>query len=159
MRTDEQRANHAAYMAEYIRKNPEQREKARLRAQAWREANRERHRAYSREWIAKNPERSKASSAAYRAANPGVRRTYLLERQWGIPMAEYDRMLAAQDGHCFFCTRTAADEKSRHLVVDHDHATGAVRGLLCYGCNISLGYYERGQRSRLRREDVERYLA
>lgn len=45
---------------------------------------------------------------------------------------EYARRLAAQDGRCLICGRPP---QTRRLHVDHDHKTGQVRGLLCYGCN------------------------
>lgn len=52
-----------------------------------------------------------------------------------LPSGEYEAMLAAQDGHCALCPATP---KTRRLHVDHDHKTGAVRGLLCYRCNNAL---------------------
>jgi hypothetical protein len=53
----------------------------------------------------------------------------------GITQAEYDRLLVEQGGHCALCPNTP---KTRRLHVDHDHATGAVRGLLCFRCNRFL---------------------
>jgi hypothetical protein len=58
-----------------------------------------------------------------------------LKRKYGLSMDEYDRMLAAQDGHCALCPNTP---KTRRLHVDHDHRTGKVRALLCMRCNRSL---------------------
>ena len=52
--------------------------------------------------------------------------------------AEYARLLEAQGGHCALCPNTP---KTRKLHVDHDHRTGAVRGLLCYRCNRALPHY------------------
>jgi hypothetical protein len=42
-------------------------------------------------------------------------------------------MLAAQDGLCAGCGKPDPEH------VDHDHATGAVRGMLCFNCNQALG--------------------
>jgi hypothetical protein len=56
----------------------------------------------------------------------------------GVTDDEYARLLAAQDGHCALCPNTP---KTRRLHVDHDHATGRVRGLLCYRCNRALPNY------------------
>ncbi|MFE2712220.1 endonuclease domain-containing protein [Streptomyces mirabilis] len=59
-------------------------------------------------------------------------------------------MLAKQAGLCAICrtvpelqranTRTGRRWTPFH--VDHDHATGAVRGLLCTPCNTTLGRIE-----------------
>jgi hypothetical protein len=65
--------------------------------------------------------------------NHGSTRDYHLKRRYGITSADFDQILAAQGGVCAVC-RTA---KAEH--VDHDHATGQVRGLLCFNCNQALG--------------------
>lgn len=38
-----------------------------------------------------------------------------------------------QEGRCASCGH------KRKLVVDHDHATGVVRGLICTPCNMAIG--------------------
>ena len=53
----------------------------------------------------------------------------------GLPLAEYDALLAAQGGGCAICGNAP---KTRRLHVDHDHKTGKVRGLLCHRCNRAL---------------------
>lgn len=53
----------------------------------------------------------------------------------GVDDATYTALLEAQDGHCAICPNTP---KTRRLHVDHDHATGSVRGLLCHRCNRAL---------------------
>src|SRR4051794_21900613 len=65
----------------------------------------------------------------------GGARTYHLTRRYGISATEADLMLEAQGGLCAIC-RTAP---AAH--VDHDHATGAVRELLCFNCNGGLGQF------------------
>lgn len=56
--------------------------------------------------------------------------------RYGITLDDYERMLEWQRGCCAIC----GEEKE--LVVDHDHVTGEVRGLLCRGCNFQLGFVE-----------------
>lgn len=53
----------------------------------------------------------------------------------GVSDEEYAERLQAQDGHCALCP---SEPKTRRLHVDHDHKTGAVRGLLCFRCNFAL---------------------
>jgi hypothetical protein len=64
-------------------------------------------------------------------------------RLFGITHEDYDRMLMDQHGRCLICGAT--ESKISHalvpLVVDHDHGTGRVRGLLCGSCNAGLGMF------------------
>ena len=62
-----------------------------------------------------------------------------LVRKYGVTLADYDAMLAAQDGKCAVCLTTPETQRYGVFHVDHCHASGAVRGLLCRGCNNVLG--------------------
>lgn len=42
-------------------------------------------------------------------------------------------------GHCPICKRTFSAAPNRRPVLDHDHDTGLLRGLICAGCNYTLG--------------------
>ncbi len=66
----------------------------------------------------------------------GGSRTYHLKRRYGITARDADAMLEEQGGSCAICRI----EPAAH--VDHDHATGAVRALLCFGCNGGLGQFK-----------------
>lgn len=58
---------------------------------------------------------------------------------------EYDARKAAQDHKCAICGREQGTYPSRRgdgtkLVLDHNHETGQLRGMLCRDCNFALGY-------------------
>jgi len=65
----------------------------------------------------------------------GGSRHYHLVRRYGIGAADVDAMIAAQGGVCAICGAAAPEH------VDHDHATGKVRGVLCFNCNGGLGQF------------------
>lgn len=54
--------------------------------------------------------------------------------KYGLEPADYEALLTQQNGLCAIC---GALER---LVVDHDHETGTVRGLLCAPCNKGIGH-------------------
>lgn len=56
-----------------------------------------------------------------------------IRARYGIGGAEYLAILEVQGGRCFICQR--ATGATKRLAVDHDHATGEVRGILCGPCN------------------------
>ncbi len=51
-------------------------------------------------------------------------------RTHGITQIQYDLLYHRQRGKCAICFK-----QPKRLVVDHDHRTMQVRGLLCDGCN------------------------
>lgn len=65
--------------------------------------------------------------------NAALRRSRL-KRKYGLTEADFERLVAGQSGECAICGAT--DDR---LVVDHDHATGAVRAILCSACNLAIG--------------------
>jgi hypothetical protein len=71
--------------------------------------------------------------------NPHVRlaaRESGLRRRYGVSVAQYDAMLAAQGGVCKLCDGVCSG--GGVLAVDHNHETGEVRGLLCAVCNTAV---------------------
>lgn len=72
------------------------------------------------------------TSKAYREEN--------LRRRYGLTVADYEALLTQQNGVCAICGK-ACPTRGR-LSVDHDHATGEVRGLACHKCNTALGLFD-----------------
>lgn len=62
------------------------------------------------------------------------------KKVFGLGDGEYETMLANQGGVCAICKKECTSKPS--LAVDHDHATGKVRGLLCSNCNNGLGRFK-----------------
>lgn len=62
-----------------------------------------------------------------------------MKSNYGITLEDYNKMLAMQSGVCMICGQEESNGK--RLAIDHDHKTGAVRGLLCNHCNIGLGKF------------------
>lgn len=67
-------------------------------------------------------------------------RRHNLKRNYGMTQSDYEAMVAAQNGECAICRRLPSGRgRYARLVIDHDHETGAVRGLLCNKCNAAIG--------------------
>ncbi len=69
--------------------------------------------------------RSQIDKWASRCHKYGVTKEFVLE------------LYAKQNGKCAICGNPS--QTKRFLHVDHCHKTGAVRGLLCHGCNVGIG--------------------
>lgn len=88
--------------------------------------------AATKKWQSENQEKVRS-----------YRRSRHLKEVYGLSVDEYDYILASQNGRCGACKEEFVGKPH----VDHCHATGRVRGILCGGCNIALGHAK---------DDVER---
>lgn len=88
---------------------------------AWRDDNREKYNKNMRDLRANNKEWAK---------NTDLLRTH------GISLEHYNKMLEEQNHVCKLCK--CPPKGKRPLVVDHNHKTDEIRGLLCYGCNRKI---------------------
>jgi Recombination endonuclease VII len=141
------------YMRQYMarrRQDPVFAQQNRDSVRKWQEANREKSRDHSRRWREKNPEAVKKHNAAWRARHTPeelaaydresyrrYKRALHLKNKFDITEEQYSEMLTAQNHKCALCDRT--DSPTKRLAVDHNHATGKVRALLCDRCNRGIG--------------------
>lgn len=97
------------------------------------EAEREKARAYR----AANLERVRANALRYYHANRD--RICMKKRadRYGLTAEEFEALWASQGARCGICKSDLASQKRVH--VDHDHATGRIRGILCFTCNVGIG--------------------
>lgn len=91
-----------------------------------------------------DPEAMRKRGRERYAQHPGKWRERRVMAEYGLTMAEVEAIYDAQDGQCAICFRDIScgvgqGPGAGH--VDHDHATGAVRGFLCAGCNLGLGQF------------------
>ena len=108
----------------------------------WYLAHRDEAIARAKAWQQENSERHLANQRA-RRQRPEVKareRAGHLRRKYGISAEEYQRLFEAQGGRCAICRRAPNPTISLH--VDHDHETGAVRGLLCVRCNNGIALFD-----------------
>lgn len=60
-------------------------------------------------------------------------------KRHGITIDFYNDLVKKQSGLCAICKSPPGLKRIKRLVIDHDHQTGKVRGLLCMHCNAALG--------------------
>ncbi len=74
-----------------------------------------------------------------------------LKRKYGITPEDKENMLKKQNYKCSICGKEiflfgeSKKDMEKIACVDHDHATGEVRGLLCNNCNKGLGNFKDNQ--------------
>lgn len=107
--------------------------------------------ASATEWLCRDCEQLRSAPEFHRRADGRVVESVCrqcrawrdVERRYGIDRSTWVAIFEAQNGACALCKEPFdADTPSRNIVVDHDHVTGEVRGLLDHACNLALGWLE-----------------
>lgn len=114
---------------------------------AYTEEQKQKDRERKKKYLEKNREKVVAMKRARYEANideiKRVERERSYRKNYGIGIEDYDRMLDSQGGKCAICGADRPGKAHKNFAVDHCHATGRVRGLLCVRCNVGLGFYEK----------------
>lgn len=74
--------------------------------------------------------RKQQKTAKYKIMHKNIK----MRTRYGITIEERDIMIKAQNGLCAICFINPATE------IDHCHKSKVVRGILCQGCNIGIGF-------------------
>ncbi len=85
----------------------------------------------AREW-----RRSPSGLDTEKRRNKSLARYAQIKSRYGLDKHGYHALIDGA-GHCQIC---GAEFTGREPMIDHNHLTGKVRGLLCQSCNSMLGY-------------------
>ena len=157
-REEERKAKHAAYMRAYnARPEPKAKKRAADKAYQAKPEPKAKRAAYMRDYMAKPEVKAQylASTKAYQATPKGKA---ALKAQWtqtriqgsahkrtaSAEVQPDDRarnaMIANQGNQCLCCKTAFGMLKGCRPNIDHCHATGRVRGIICNKCNLLLGH-------------------
>lgn len=78
-----------------------------------------------------------SAMSEWRKKNPDKYKDGYLRSAHGITLKDFNALVAAQDSCCAICKK-----ETPRLVVDHDHSSGMIRGLLCSQCNCGIGNFQ-----------------
>jgi hypothetical protein len=112
---------------------------------AWRTKNVDRLNEYRRKYYQENPDKRPWKIRNPERAKVQRQREHFKSR-YGITIEQYDAMVIKREGRCDICGRVPEGGGSTgRLNVDHYElvdGTKVIRGLLCWQCNIAIGYLQ-----------------
>lgn len=111
------------------------------------DANPEEARRKAREAYLRNHDENKAKmrerAKQARKLNASLFKKNKIKSTYGLSAEQYLGMLDSQKSKCAICFKEISGEvntKELKAVVDHNHKSGIVRGILCLHCNSIVGY-------------------
>lgn len=93
-------------------------------------------RDYQKKYRAENKGKIKALQQRWRGDRANRVRDRL--RRLGLDYSLVEVILTMPQ----ICGICGSEPNGKDLHIDHDHATGAFRGLLCHSCNVGIGHFK-----------------
>jgi hypothetical protein len=114
-------------------------EKHRAKSRAYRELHKKDYNDRAKAWASANPERVRERRQKWKTKHPEryqrLARQCHLQKKYGISLEDQDQLLIQQGHRCAICQQILTE-----IHIDHNHETGRVRGILCRGCNLGIGF-------------------
>lgn len=132
-----------------LAQRPEAKRKQAEAMKDWKSKNSEQVAAYQKQWREENAEHVAQYGKAYMAeymSKPEVQEATWRRNLWKnykMTDAEFNELWSVQSGQCAICSveLLPRGRQPNAVAVDHNHDTGAVRGLLCQACNRGIGLF------------------
>lgn len=102
----------------------------------------ERRKKYKADYFQENKEKIYERNKQNKPSAERIKQ-YYVKSKYKISIEDVDKLLKLQDGKCAICGVEFNDNvRANKMVIDHNHITGEVRGLLCHNCNVGLGHFK-----------------
>lgn len=62
-----------------------------------------------------------------------------LKRRYGVTSVQVTSRIQEQNNLCALCAKPFGESRPLDPVIDHDHYTGLIRGILHRSCNLAIG--------------------
>lgn len=124
------------YYRDWYKCNPDK-----VRATLKRKRSKPAHRKHVSEY--RKEQRRKGTKAYEREKQ--ANRVRRLRVTYGLTAADHEALVIAHGNRCAICRQVETRTKNsriKSIAIDHDHATGLVRGLLCHMCNTGIGCFK-----------------
>ena len=144
----------AEYSRRWRLKNPE---RSREIIREWRLKNPDKVKATDKRWRNNHPDKTKAADKKWKSNHSDKvkeiaatyhrkHREHILQhkrdgrfKKYGLTENAFYALLAGQGGACAICGTSTWGGQHGVPIIDHDHESGDIRGLLCNTCNLAAG--------------------